>query len=290
MSSKEILWTAVVALGLLLPGRAAAQDDKVFKSVTNEQVEAVLKNLGIDAKKVAAKTGKATHFDFERNRHPVRLYNYDGKDLMLDAVFPRAPWEIVNEWNRRAKFSRAVLLKDGDREATVLESNLDCLGGVTTNIIKQFVRSFDDELKAFDNHLSAETGRDEKIYPKVTNALLEKLLQELKIEFQKSALKNEQGFVYDFKRDGFAVRLSNYNGSDLMIDAQFKKATLAKINKWNNTRKFVRAVSYQAGGRDYTSLEANFDCAVGASENMIRHFIVTFDAEVKDFAKYLDKE
>lgn len=278
------------ALALLLPSSARGQSDKIHKAVTNEQIEATLKGLGIEAKKSAAKTGNATHFDFERNRHKVRLYNFDGKDLMLDAVFPSAPWELVNDWNRRAKFSRAALVKEGEREATVLESNLDCVGGVSESIVKQFVRTFDDELKAFDAHLSAEVGQNEKILAAVSDDVLEKILKDLKIEFKKAALKNQQGFTYDFTGLSCPVRLYNYNGKDLMIDSHFKKSSLEKVNKWNNTRKFVRAVSYQVAGREYTSLEANLDCAAGISENMIRHFIATFDAELKDFAKYLDTE
>ena len=50
---------------------------------------------------------------------------------MLDAVFRKLPFDRINEWNRNAKFSRAVLQTSPKGDYTTLESNLDLIGGVT---------------------------------------------------------------------------------------------------------------------------------------------------------------
>lgn len=127
---------------------------KAYRLVTPEKLEAVLDNLKIDFKKVKGKVEGVDFYDFEKNNFKIRLHNYQGKDLWIDAMFTdKASLEDINRWNVRAKFSRAVLLK-GDKESLSLESQLDCLGGVTDAIIRQFITRFDGELKDFTKFLS----------------------------------------------------------------------------------------------------------------------------------------
>ena len=49
----------------------------------------------------------------------------------------------------RAKFSRAVLVKDGANATVSLEAQVDCTLGITDGMIGHFVRRFDDEIQAY---------------------------------------------------------------------------------------------------------------------------------------------
>ncbi len=143
---------ALITLGLTM---AQAQDDKkIVHNVTNERVEAILKDLGIEYKKSAGKSEGIQFYDFERNNYKIRLHNYQGKDLWIDAFFSDAlSGEEVNNWNSRAKFSRAVQLK-GEKQAVSLEAQLDCMGGVNDLIVSQFIRRFDGEVLQFVKFLA----------------------------------------------------------------------------------------------------------------------------------------
>jgi hypothetical protein len=133
-----------------------AQDkSKVYRGVSADKLEGLLKQLNIDFEKAQGKAKGAWSYDFERNNFKVRLHNYDGRDLWLDVVFTdQIPLKEVNAWNVRAKFSRAVQLKTGDKTTTSLESQLDCEGGVTDGMIRQFILRFDNEVKTFVQFLT----------------------------------------------------------------------------------------------------------------------------------------
>ena len=48
-----------------------------------------------------------------------------------------------------AKFSRLVLITEKDKSILSLEAQLDCLGGVTDAVIRQYLNRFDEEAKKF---------------------------------------------------------------------------------------------------------------------------------------------
>lgn len=135
--------------------RGMAQD-KVSTQVSNERIEAIFSNLKVEVKKVPGKKEGVTFFDYERNNFKIRLHSYEGKDLWIDALFnDKSSLEEVNQWNVRAKFSRAVLLKNKDGKETIsLESQIDCRGGITDGMIQQFINRFDGEIKDFVKFLS----------------------------------------------------------------------------------------------------------------------------------------
>ena len=54
--------------------------------------------------------------------------------------------ELVNEWNREKRFSRAYLDEEGD---PVLEADLDLAGGVADGAIRAFLDLFEENLRAF---------------------------------------------------------------------------------------------------------------------------------------------
>ena len=145
---------AVVAL-IACASSAPGDDEKVYRNVTSDRLEVVLKELGVEYKKVPGKAEGVHAYDFERNNFKVRLYNYQGKDLWVDAFFSDGlTLEEVNQWNSRAKFSRAVLIKANEKPAVSLESQLDCMGGVSDGMVRQFVRRFDGEIAQFVKYLS----------------------------------------------------------------------------------------------------------------------------------------
>src|SRR5262245_18099401 len=135
--------------------KAAPADDKqVYRNVAPEKLEAILKSLKSDYKKVKGKSEGIWFYDFERNDYKIRLHNYQGNDLWIDAHFnDKLALEEVNNWNIRAKFSRAVQLTSG-KQTVSLEAQIDCVGGVTEGIIRQFIQRFDGELTQFSQCLS----------------------------------------------------------------------------------------------------------------------------------------
>lgn len=266
--------------------QALAQDAKVHTQLSSEQTEDLLKRLGIEFKNVDSKAPGVAFYDFVKKGHKIRLYNYDGKDLMLDSYFPKLPLEKINEWNVKAKFSRLNLQRTDKAEFTSLEANIDLVGGVTEGGLKQFFASFENELQLFVNFAGA-SELDERLFSPVTSEKIEAVLKNLKIAYEKSDLKNNGGQYYDFEASNFKIRLVNFAGKDLMIDAHFKKLPLEDINRWNLEKKFIRAVYYSVKGTEYTALESNLDCEVGTTEGILRNFIVGFQEDVKEFAKYV---
>lgn len=132
-----------------------AQEAKVFRQVGPEKIEGILAGLKIDFKKADGKKPGFHYYDFERQGLKVRLHNYGGKDLWIEALFTdKISLEDINRFNQGTRFSRAVLLKDDNRVTISLEAQLDCLGGVTDAVIRQFILRFDGELKGFVSFLS----------------------------------------------------------------------------------------------------------------------------------------
>jgi len=138
-----------VMLGSNLAHGQKAQTEKVFRGLPSKELESILKELDIKFKKAPGEKPGVFFYDFERNQFKIRLYNYNGSDLWIDASFPKLKLQEINRWNQQAKFSRAVLVKDNDGEATSLESQLDCRGGVTLGMVRQFIRRFQGEAQAF---------------------------------------------------------------------------------------------------------------------------------------------
>jgi hypothetical protein len=260
-----------------------ADDDKVFKSLTPEQTEAFLKTMEIEFTKPESKAAGTSMYDFKRKTFTMRLYCFDGKDLMLDAVFPVMTLERVNDWNIKAKFSRATLQRDQRGPFTTLESNLDLLGGVTEGTLKQFVLSFEDEVRLFAKYAGTAVD-DEQVFAPVTDQKLEDILKSMSFEFTKKESKSGTLFEFEFETRKF--RLTNFGGKDIMLDTAFKKIPLEDVNGYNLQKKFIRVVSYDRV-EPRTSLEANLDCEIGTTTGILRYFILGFTEDAKSFAKYV---
>lgn len=147
---KLVLLATGLAFAFCLP-RDVLSQNKVTRSVTNDAIEKILQSLEVKFQKGERKDkdNNVMYFDFTRGNSQVRLLNY-GTDLWLESTFDKKlKLEDVNRWNAEAKFSRLVLVEEKDKTVLSLESQLDCLGGVTDAMIKQYINRFDEEAKKF---------------------------------------------------------------------------------------------------------------------------------------------
>jgi Putative bacterial sensory transduction regulator len=286
-SIKKLLIAGIVVSWL--PGMACAQE--VFKEISSTRLEDLLKGMEIEFSKGTGQKG-TTWYDYKSKNSKLRLWNFNGKDLMIDCFVAKVQWDVINKWNGSAKFSRARSHKDVTTgiESAVIEWNLDLAGGVTEETIKHFIRSFDLEVAGFSNAL-APVMADEETFKNVTPDRVERVLRELNIDFTKSQDKrNSNWHYYDFERNNYKIRVTNFGGEDLMIDCVYGMAPLSKVNQWNTKRNFVRAVFYPSDNNNpHTTLEANLDCLGGTSDGIIRYFITSFDGEAKAFDEFLKK-
>lgn len=148
--NRFILLVACLALGMFLTREVFSQN-KVYRTVGNDAIEKILQSLELKYQKAQRKEKDSTtmYFDFTRGGQPFRIYNY-GNDLWIECTFEKTlKPEDINRWNADAKFSRLVLIEQKDKTMLSLEAQLDCLGGVTDAVIKQYINRFDEEAKKF---------------------------------------------------------------------------------------------------------------------------------------------
>lgn len=114
--------------------RTCGGDDAVLRRVTNEDLEALLNELGLE------------HTQFQKNGYVVKAHDIKhvlvnhGRNLQFWVGFTAQPQPgVINEWNKRRRFSRAYLDDEGN---AVLESDMDLEGGVTTGAIREFLKTF----------------------------------------------------------------------------------------------------------------------------------------------------
>ena len=144
------IFSACLAIALCCAQDATPQS-KVYRSVANDRLEKILQSLALKYEKAERKDKDTTivFYEFKRGDQSYRLYNYVN-DLWIESTFEKTMKpEQVNRWNADAKFSRLVLVAQKDRTFLSLESQLDCLGGVTDAMIKQYIVRFDEEAKKF---------------------------------------------------------------------------------------------------------------------------------------------
>jgi hypothetical protein len=129
----------------------ALADDVILAEVTNDKLENILKTQGINYTKKTNKAG-VIMFDFELNTHKLRLYNFGGKDLMIDVHYRKISLEDANRYNLNRKFIRVVNYKGKDVEYTALECNLDCEAGVSEGMIRHWILSFGEDAQHFGEY------------------------------------------------------------------------------------------------------------------------------------------
>ncbi len=151
----------LVLVVLAIPAAAPAQAQQpVYRNVSSDTLERILKDLQITYKKTPGNKQGVFYYEYTHNNYTIRLHNYEGKDLWIEALFAdRLPLAEVNGWNIRAKFSRCALLQSGGKTSMSLENQLDCLGGCTDAIVRQFVVRFDHEVRNFADYVKNTQAR-----------------------------------------------------------------------------------------------------------------------------------
>ena len=147
----RLLVLAAALVGFLAAAAFGDDDLPVYNKIPAEKLEKILTGMKIEFKKVPGKNDKVDYYDLKRdNGLTIKMHNYQGEDLWLECVFSeKLKLDDVNRWNQRSKYSRAVMLKQDDRATVSLESQLDCLGGVTDAMVRAFVTRFDTDVAAF---------------------------------------------------------------------------------------------------------------------------------------------
>jgi len=151
---KRLLLPITVFATCLIVGDALSQG-KVTRNVTNDTIEKILDGIQVKYQKAERKEkdNSVVFYEFTRGDVQLRLFNY-GSDLWLETIVEKKlRLEDVNRWNADAKFSRLVMIEQKDKMLLSLESQLDCLGGVTDTMIKHYINRFDDEAKKFSKFM-----------------------------------------------------------------------------------------------------------------------------------------
>jgi hypothetical protein len=258
---------------------------KLHTYVSNDLLERVLNGLNVTFTK---STGSTTTYRFTLQGQSVRVSNFGGSDLMVDASFKTASLNTINVYNVDRKFVRAVAYNRGaSNEYTALESNLDCVGGVNEDMIRAFIVNFPGEARRFGEHLAKHVEAPPQLYTSISNDQVERILRGLNIQFKKSVVSDTET-AYNFSQGGYTMRLTNY-GTDLMMDSTWRKAALSTLNRYNYDAKFIRAVAYNRdANNEYTALESNLDCVGGVTEERVRVFITVFPSYCRNFANNLN--
>lgn len=289
---------ALLIVAALAAGSVVAQE-RVFTTLTTDQMEQLLKGLNVEFKKSQSKKIDGHFFyDFNlpKNRLGARVYYFQGKDMMIDVALPEQPLEKLNAWNStRARVTRAAAHKEAKVPFTTLEANLNFAGGVTENAVRRFILDFQEEAIAFDRFLNNKEvappmldQSGDRIFKTLTTEKLEDIMKKMNLVAKKQAFNASIFYDYESPKN-YKIRLTNFGNEDLMLNAVFKKVPLDKLNKYNFERKYIRAVLYTQGNVEYTALEASLDCSAGISENMIRHYMITFEEEVQNFIEFINK-
>jgi len=277
----------ITALTCLLFVETARTQDDVFRSLSSEQVEKLLKDRKLDYKKNEPDPKGNVVFDFKRSGFSMGFYLFPGgKDIMVDALLPPIPLEGINQWNIAAKFTRACLRREGPQLVSVLESNLDLQGGVTLQSVERMFDNFDREIKSFAAFGSGGF-KDEPTIARVPDEQLEKMLSKLGLKFTKKTAKDIT--TYDYEMQGRKVKLASVGGSELFLDAVFSAIPLEKANRYNLGKKFVRVVNLKTSGEPFTALQAAMDVTGGVTESIVMHFLGSFEVEIDDFAQFAAK-
>ncbi|MSQ94362.1 MAG: YbjN domain-containing protein [Gemmataceae bacterium] len=139
----------------------SAPDDTILAEVSNDKIENILKTQGLTYKKKANAAG-VMMFDFALADHNMRLYNFGGKDLMIDVHFKKVSLEDANRYNFNRKFIRVVNYKGKDVEYTALECNLDCEAGVAEGMIHHWILSFGEDARHFADYAKKQQTPEKK--------------------------------------------------------------------------------------------------------------------------------
>jgi hypothetical protein len=130
----------------------------------------------------------------------------------------------------------------------------------------------------------------------VTRATYEFIEQNLEaFEPQKVAEKDKNGkevkgsYYYNLELKNRPVVLTvEYDGDVVMLAFTIEtKAPLEKVNDWNRDHVLSRAVRYRAGA---CTLEADLDCSLGVTGNVLRGFVKRFATVLPQFETFFAQD
>src|SRR5437868_2896183 len=107
-------------------------------------------------------------------------------------------------------------------------------------------------------------AQDDRVFRELKLEATEKLLQELKIEFNKTVSPKGEETYFEYKRDNYRIRLTQYSAQELKLDCVFRGVPLDKVNLWNMAARFSKATHHKDGNAEITMLEYALDISGGA--------------------------
>ncbi|OGZ46051.1 MAG: hypothetical protein A2756_05615 [Candidatus Ryanbacteria bacterium RIFCSPHIGHO2_01_FULL_48_27] len=166
-AEKRVVVLAVACLIFLtalfvLPFHSEAEEEnaKIYRKITKEEAEKLLKELGLFPKLKENNIAGETSIIFRIGGYNVGLLLLDCTradkvtcaELHLRSYFntEKEPGDKtllrVNEWNKKKRWLKSFMNDDG---GVGLATNLDIRGGVTKQTIENFIRDFPLMLNAF---------------------------------------------------------------------------------------------------------------------------------------------
>lgn len=147
------------------PTQCGSTGGTVYTKVTPSEVGRILDDLGITYESKTDSAGDPLMIfklaDYNTLMFFYGCSNDNCKSLQLFSGFgmSRSPsLSLINEWNRRYRFSSAYLDSDDD---PVLAYDLDIDGGIRAEVIKDFIRRFEVSLETFVEHIGFTRARRE---------------------------------------------------------------------------------------------------------------------------------
>src|ERR1022692_2823029 len=95
-------------------------------------------------------------------------------------------------------------------------------------------------------------AQDDRVFRELKPEATEKLLQELKIEFNKTVSPKGEETYFEYKRDKYRIRLTQYSAQELKLDCVFRGVSLEQVNLWNMAARFSKATHHKDGTAEIT--------------------------------------
>jgi hypothetical protein len=116
----------------------------VITSISVGDLRSLLSEMGYEPRSLE---GQDNAWAVQMADRPVLIrVGSEGKNLLLWSYVQGGSLDKVNQWNKEKRFSRAYL--DGDGDANV-EWDIDLEGGVTTDAVREGIRTFQSVVQIF---------------------------------------------------------------------------------------------------------------------------------------------
>jgi len=133
--------------------RERVQEEEEIKKVSAAHLERLMHEFKLEFK--TSGDEKELRLDFTIKQHKIQMTCHEGTVLVLRSTYGKMPLEKINKYNTERHYVRACVDTGPDgKEFTALEMYLDCRGGVTESILRNFLRRFDEELKFMDQFVT----------------------------------------------------------------------------------------------------------------------------------------